>query len=778
MRIPTLLRRPALAIPAIAGLIVGIGASTAVFSAFRAIEFESMGLRDPARLAAIWLQDVPHNHPQVELSYGDWRPLHNVADVALASSVNLDFTIYRDGRPEHIDGSTVSGNFFSVLGAKPLAGRFLEPADDQPGAPVRLVLSYQTFQSRFAGDYRIIGQQIRFADSTATVVGIARPEFDFPRDTSVWLPLRVASPNIEQSMWLGVFRSVARLAPGLSLAETQSRLDAALRQDTSRPATEPVYTTQVKPIRDEAYGLARPAIAILMAAVLLLMLIACANAANLLLAMHAERRAELAMRVALGASRLRIVRLLLSESATIAAISGAGGLLLARAAIAAFQKFAPPEMPGVDRIALEWPVATFAIALTAITLFLFSLGPALLASQIDLRTSRTHVQKRLRHFAIAAEVALSAMLVCGAGLLVKSFENLAAVDPGFHSDNILTFRITTELSDQRARKAVYTQVLDRVRALPGVESAGAILLRPLSGTVGWDTIYRTEDQPSDQKANPSGNYEAISPDYFRAMRIPLIEGRDFSTNDNETAPGVVIINRSTAQRHWHNQSAIGRRLRLGGPKQPWLTVVGVVADVRYREWETAHPDFYIPYLQRAQHRSDFVIRTQGDPWKLAAAVRQAVFDVDKNQPISNVTTLEALVGRALARARFTAGLLVIVALCAGALAAIGIYGLLAYSVRQRTREIGVRSALGAKPQQVATLITIDVIRFVAAGLAAGIAGSLLTANLVRSQFYGVSAYDAPTYVLTIAVLSLISVAAAAGPAWRAASIDPASALRT
>jgi predicted permease len=519
----------------------------------------------------------------------------------------------------------------------------------------------------------------------------------------------------------------------------------------------------------------------LFAAVLLLLLIACANAANLTLALQAARSREMAVRAALGASRWRLVRMLLAESMVAAVAGGIGGLLLARAALAVFVRFAPPEMPGADRITLHGPVVAFGIALTGATVLLFGIAPAVWAARAALgsRAAGSRSHSRARGVLIAAEVALSAMLAVGAGLLARSFGNLAAIDPGFRADRVLTFRVTTELAGQQERRALYTAILERVRALPGVESAGAVLLRPLGGAVGWDTLYSVEGQsPAESKANPNGNYEAVSPDYFRTMRIPLVAGRDFDSRDTAASAGAVIVNQSVAKRHWPQGGAVGARLRLGeGPRANWLTVVGVVADVRYREWETPRPDFYVPYTQRAQHRSDFVVRTRASAWALAPAVRQAVFAVDKNQPISNLTTMETLVDHALARARLTAWLIAVLGFCATGLAAIGIYGLLAYVVRQRTREIGVRAALGARPAQVARLVALDVLRFVAAGLAAGMAGAAVAASAFRSQFFEVSPFDPASYLWMAAALAVVAILAAAAPAWRASSIDAAAALR-
>jgi predicted permease len=752
-----------------------------------------MGFADTRKLAAVWLTDPGHGQQQVELSYADWRSWRSerrVAEVALASSVNLDFTLYSGDVPEHVDGTTVTGNFFAVLGAKAWAGRLLTEDDDRAGSPLRVVLAYRLWQRQFGADYAIIGRQIRLRNGVATVVGIARPEFDFPRDVSLWAALRAAWPEVEQNATLGVFRSVARLAPTISIEQARTRLDAALRQsDGERPVGSPRLGTLVKPIRDEAYGTARPAVAMLLGAVLLLLLIACANAANLTLALHGERRHDMALRAALGAGNRHLVALLLAESVTTALAGGLGGLLLARTSLAAFARVAPPGMPAFDRIGLSWPIVLFGFALTALTVLLFGLGPALLsanAGRSDLiaglgtRWGGGRPQRRARGLLISAEVSLSVILAIGAGLLARSFARLASIDSGFRPESVLTFRVTTELPDQVSRRALYTGILDRLRSLPGVESAGAILLRPLSGAVGWDTKYAIEGQsPADSKANPNGNYEAISPGYFRTMGVRLLAGRDFDAADTEDAPGAVIINESTAKRHWPEGRAVGARLRLGDPaRASWLTVVGVVSDVRYREWESFRPDFYVPYTQRAQHRSDFVVKAHGNPRSLAQAVRHAVFAADRNQPVSNLTTMNDLVEAALARARVTATLIGSLALCAAGLAEMGIYGLLSYIVRMRIREIAIRAALGAGPFALARMVLADILRFVGAGIAVGIVGAAAISRALRAQFYDVHPLEPHTYVLAVAALVLLAVAASVAPAFRAASIDPASAIRS
>ncbi len=764
-----LLRRPAFTLPAIAGLAIGIGATTAVFSVFSTMMLQSMGVRDTSRVAAVWLTDPAHGQQQVELSYSDWRALSKAFDIALASSVNLDFPLTFNGLPEHVDSTTVTGNFFEVLGVTPLAGRFLNSSDDQPGAPARIVLSYGLWRSRFGGDYSVIGRQFQSGNSPVTVIGIARPEFDFPRDVQVWTALKPSWPDVEKNAELGVFRSVARVG---SMVGATASANVALRQsDAIRPPGTPKLNPSVIPILTEIYGSARPAVLILMVAVLLVLCVACANAANLMLARFAERKQEIAIRSALGAGRRQLIRLLLSESAVIAVAAGVVGLGIAQAGIVLLRWYAPPELPGMDQVSLNGMVLAVSVGLTALTVLLFGAGPAFVST----RPPRTQSPRAVRPWLIAGEVALSVMLVVTAGLLVRSFSKLSAIDPGFNPERVLTFRLTTQLPDRPAWQSLYTQVLERVRALPGVESAGAVLIRPLSGAVGWDTKYTIEEG----ETNPNGNFEVISPAYFHAMRIRMLAGRDFDASDNEQSVKTVIINESTANRHWPHGNAVGHRLRLGsGPKAPSLTVVGVVEDVRYHEWEAARPDFYVPLMQRALFRSDFVVKTHGDPWALAAAVRRAVFETDKTQPVSNVTTMDSLVERTLARARMSALSLASLAGCGMLLAVIGIYGLLSYAVEQRTREIGIRTALGATRGNVARVIVSEVLWYAGGGFLAGAGAAVLAASVTQSLLFQVTPADPLTYLATALIMAAIASLACAVPAWRAASIDPAAALRS
>lgn len=481
-----------------------------------------------------------------------------------------------------------------------------------------------------------------------------------------------------------------------------------------------------------------------------------------------------------------MIRLLLMDGLVLASAAGIAGLLLANLGVAVIGRMAPPDVPRMDQISIDSPVLIFGIALTFLTILIFALAPALLASKRDpheafqqssARMSSSRSQARIRGALIVAEVALSIVLLIGAGLLMRSFSELARLDPGFNPARILTFRVTLQKPDQESRRAFYTQLLGRVRALAGVESAAAVLLRPLSGNTGWDTVYTVEGQPpEEQLRNPNANYEAISPAYFRSMGIRLKAGRDFTDADVHNTAGVVIINESTAMRHWPDRPAVGQHLRLGrGPGQPWLTVVGVVSDVRYREWEAVRPDLYVPYTQRAQHRSDFVIKTHGDPTMLVSAVRREVLEIDRDQPVSNVTTMETLVDRALARSRFNSIVLGTLAGCALVLAVIGLYGVLSYTVAQRRGEIGIRMAVGATPWQMVRMVTLGGLRLTVCGTLFGLAAAWAMTRLYSSLLFQTSPLDPLTYVGAAVGLLVVAVLACAAPAIQAARLDP---LRT
>jgi len=783
----------AFTLPAVIGLALGIGATTTIFSVYHALLLGSMGFEDVGRLVSLWPTDAQHGQQHVEVCYADlreWRSRASLlSEVALASSVNLDFAITGSGQPQQVESTTVTGNFFRLLGTKPAAGRLLRDDDDVPHATPRVVISHRLWRTRFGGEPGVVGTQLRSGTDSFTIVGVAAPEFDFPRDVDLWLPLRAAWPTVEQQARVRVFRAVGRMGPGAELDALQAQLNVVARQMAeAAPAESKDLGLVATPMLDEIYGNARTALRMIGAAVLLVLLIACANAANLLLARATLRSRELAVRAALGAGRARLLRLLLMDGVILALLAGLAGLLLAKLGLLVVSRLAPADVPRMNQIALDTPVLLFGVVLSLVTVLIFALAPAWFASGRDPREaflpsgSRLTARRsssRLRGGLIVLEVALSVVLLVGAGMLMRSFEEISRLDPGFDPSRVLTFRVTLAKPDQESRRAFYSQLLGRLRALPGVESAGAVLLRPLSGNVGWDTVYTVEGQsPEEQLRNSNANYEAVSPDYFRTMGIRLIGGRDFSDADVHTAAGVVIVNESTARRHWPHQPALGRHVRLGrGPNQPWLTVVGVVNDVRYREWEAVRPDFYIPFTQRAQHRSDFVLRTHGDPALLVAAVRREVLELDKDQPISNVTTMEALVDQALARSRFNGTVLSCLAVCALVLVLIGLYGVLSYTMAQRREELGIRLAVGASPGQMVRMVLVGGLRLTLIGVVAGSVAAWALSRLYASLLFSVSPADPAVYASAALGLVAVAMVACAVPALRASRLDPLQALR-
>ncbi|HYP14064.1 MAG TPA: ABC transporter permease [Bryobacteraceae bacterium] len=789
----SLVHTRAFALPAIAALAAGIGATTAVYSVVHTMLFRSMDMKQVERLVAIWQTDPKRGQKHIEVCYNDlleWtKRTDTYAGVALASSVNLDFPLLGDAEPVQVDGTTVTGNFFELLGARPAAGRLLTPADDKPGGPLHIVISHRLWTSRYGGDPKITGRQIRAGDDTATIVGVARPEFDFPRDVDIWAPLRAAWPDVEKQARLRVFRAVARLQPDVTPQRAQAATEVVNRHiERTLPAGAGSYNALVVPLLEEIFGAARTAVWLFFGAVTLVLLIACVNAGNLMLARAAVRERELAIRAALGGSRWRLVRLLLSEALVIAAVAGALGMVLAMAGIEAITRLAPPDIPRISESSMDRPVFLFGLFLSLATVLLFGMLPAWMASGRDVHQTmqssargtadRSHT--RARNVLMGAEIAIALVLLTGSGLLIRSFQAMASVDPGFDPRGLATFRITMATGSQEKRREMYSQVLDRVRGLPGVQSAAAVLIRPLSGIVGWDTSYAVEHQDSNaQKSNPNANYEAVSPDYFRTMSIRVLEGRDFTARDTHTAPGVVIINQSTARRHWPSQSAIGKRLRTGpGPDAPWLTVVGIVNDVRYREWEAARADIYVPFMQRAQHRSDFVVKANGDAAALIPAIRRTVLDIDKNQPVSNVTTMEALVDRALSRSRFNGTVMSVLAACALALAVIGIYGVLSYTITTRTAEIGIRMAVGATPRKITGMVMVEMGLVAIVGSLAGLVGSLAASRGAASLLYQIRPTDPLVYIGSSLALVVAVILACIVPALRAATVDPIHALRS
>ncbi len=592
---------------------------------------------------------------------------------------------------------------------------------------------------------------------------------------------------------LRIFKVIARLAPGVSIEKARAEMDTiAVALERKNPEKNRGIRATVVPLAKEIYGDTRPALLFLLGAVGFVLLIACANVANLLLARAAGRRHEMAVRAALGASRRRLVGQLLAESAVISLAGAVLGLALAAAGIRALAARIPSEVPHLSRIGLDVPVVAFALAAAAATVLIAGLVPALRLSAADAgeairegasRSSEGRRTGRLRGGLVVAEVALSLALLASAVLMVRSYARLAALEPGFDPKNLISARINLSgkvYPDVPDRAAFYARMLQRIGEIPGVESAGLVLLRPLVDPVGWDYSFTIEGQTSEEQSrNPASNYEAVSAGYFRTMRIPLKRGRLFDATDRADSPKVVLVNESTARRFWPGSDPIGKRLRFGrfGSNAPWHTVVGVVGDVRYREWNGVRPDIYVPYEHWNFSRMDVLVRTTADPTSVVPALRASVRSLDPEQPLASVTTMEQVVREATAGARFTSALLSAFGFAALLLAAVGISGVISGWAAARTREFGIRMALGAGPREVSRLVLGRALGLVAAGVAIGLLLAAFVTRSLASLLFGVRPGDPGAFLASAAVLAAVALAAGYLPARRASRADPIRALR-
>jgi putative ABC transport system permease protein len=769
-------------------LALGIGVNAAMFSVINTVLLKTLPYKESDRLVAVWgrLKQVD----QVELSpneLADYRERsHSFAELAASERANLNLTGV--GEPLRLEGQAVTANLFPVLGVAPLLGRPFTAEEDRASARVA-VLSYGLWQSQFGGKADLVGKTILLDGKSYEVVGVMPNGFQYPppmtgyKPAELWLPRAL---EIETQRDAHNLFTVGLLAPGVTFAEARAEMDAIARhrqqEDSRREGT-----LNLVPLQAQIGRQLRPSLLMLAGAVGFVLLIACANVANLLLASATARQKEIAVRLALGATRLRLARQLLTESLMLALLGGGLGLALAVWGGEAIRALGASQIPRADQVKVDGAVLGFTLLLAVVTAVVFGLAPALQSSRVDLnrtlkeggRSGTGSAGHRLRNALVVAEVALSLVLLVGAGLLIKSFWRLLDVDPGFNPHNLLTVELslTSErYADESRRAAFYQQLLERLSTVPGVQSAAIVNHPPFSGRRGIN-VFKIEGRPAPQSMadTPLADFRVISPDYFRLMSIPLLAGRAFADSDSALAPHATIINQAFAERYWPGEDPVGRRLAVD---DDWLTVVGVVGDIRQSGLDQeAAPHVYVPYLQMSQRRSGMLLRTSVEPLSIVAAVRGQVNAIDADQPIYNVHAMDELIEGSLAARRLNLWLLAVFACTALLLAAVGIYGVISYSVTQRAREIGIRMALGAQAADVLKLVVRQGMIPVVMGLAAGTVGALLLTRVMATLLFGVSATDPLTFAAVALLLTLVALVACSVPALRAIKIDPMSALR-
>lgn len=801
-------KSPSFTLIAVITLALGIGATTAIFSVVYSVLLRPLDYQDPQQIMTLLNKGrgpvSPANFLDIKTNSQSFE--------RMAAAEAWGGTLVSNDKPEAISGLRMGEGLFELLGVAPLLGRSLQAEDFQPGKDQVLVLSHKLWQRGFGGDPSVVGRPLTLSGENFTVVGVMPQDFQFPPFWStraeMWSPLDLRDRATSRGG--NSLRVFARLKPGVSLTQAQAETDAINAQlARAYPDENAGINIQVDPLNEKVVGNVRPALLVLLGAVGFVLLIACANVACLLLARAATRQKEIAVRVALGASRRRILRQLLTESLLLSLCGAGVGILLAvwgvdllTTLLAGNTNSFNVRLPRLSEIKVNAVTIVFTLAVSLLTGVLFGLAPALGSSKPDLNQvlkesgrGTTGGRRRLRETLVVAELSLALVMLIGAGLLMNSFLKLQAVDPGFTPRNVLT--LTTSVAGNAeyvgpAREAFYKQLMDRLTALPGVESASAINHLPLAGDT-WGIGLIIEGRPLPQPGQGiEATFRVSRPRYFSTMGISLLAGRDFTDRDATDAPGVVIINETLARRHWPDENPIGKRLTLDDPRNnsqtaQWLTVVGVVKDVKQESWTGAPSnEIYLPFQQSRGFFTStagrytsmtIVVRTTVEPRSLAAAAQETVRALDRNIPVSNVVSMEQVIADALWQPRFNLQLIGLFAGVALVLAAVGLYGVMSYSVTQRTHEVGLRMALGAQPLDVIRLMLIQGMKLTLVGVALGLSASAALTRLMTTLLFGVSATDARTFVVVALILVSVALLACFVPARRATKVDPMTALR-
>jgi predicted permease len=803
--IRTLLKNPGFTAVAVLSLAIGIGANSAIFSVTNALFLRPLPYTDSDRLVILWSRSPGLNVPQDWFSPGQYLDIktQNTVFDETAITIGASFNLTGQVNPEHIDGARVSSSMFSLLGANAMIGRVFQSEEDQPGKPLTVILCYGFWQRYFGGENDVIGKTLTMNGNDYTVVGVMPAGFSLNKevmpavngiqiaDLLVPLPMSETARSNRGNEDFNIF---GRLRPGVSIPQAQAEMDIiADRMKQQYPANYPPnggLTISVVPLLQQVVGDISLALRVLFGAVGFVLLIACANVANLSLSRAAVRQKELAIRAAVGASRIRLIRQLLTESMLLALAGGVVGMVIAYLTIKGLRLFGPDNIPRLNDVSIDSRVLAFTMLIALLTGALFGLVPALRASRVDLNDvlkegGRSGASGRgghqTRKLLVIAEVALSLLLLIGAGLLIRSYQRVWNAYPGFDSHNVLSLRLSLPGNKYPKPESItqfFRRVVERLDVAPEVESVATTYSLPMSTVaLAWEPISIEGYAPNGAQELIISNVRIVSPEYFRTMRIPLVRGRYFDEHDTKGAMETVIVDEAMAERFWPKEDPLGKRMQRGGSGS-WRTVVGVISDAKQYSTEKEPPiAVYYPFEQFAARNMFLVIRTSRDAAGMIEAVTKEIQAIDPEMPVFDVSTMDQRLHDSLARQRFAMFLLGLFAVVASILAVIGIYGVMAYSVNERTHEIGIRMALGAQPANVLQLVIRQALALTSLGIATGLASAFALTRIMSSLLFGVGATDGLTFVMTPLLLGIVALVASYIPARRAARVDPMIALR-
>lgn len=785
-------RNPAFTLSALGALALGIGANTAVFSVLQGVLLRPLPVHNPDRLVMIFdafQQQGVDRGPACIADFLDWKARARSFQ-SLDAIAGQRFTLTGEGEAEQLAGSSVTAGVFDTLGVQPILGRAFAPGDDKPGAPRKTLISESLWRRRFRSDPAIIGRPIVLNGRPYTVNGVVSDNFQLGGNTDIWAILTLNPPTRRGPFFL---RGIARLKPGITVEQAAAEMQTlarAVEQDTPRDYSR--LNFPVAGLREVIVGDVRPLLWILSAAVVIVFLIAITNAANLMFARAATRQRETAIRLSIGAGRAQLVRQWLTEAALLALAGGVLGLALARAGVAALQFLAPEGLPRLNEITVDSGVLLFTLSAAAISALAFGLGPALAAARAPLsdslkeggRGGESHALRRLRSVLVIGQIGLSVLLLTGAGLFLRSLQQLGNVAPGFQvpPSQVLTMRVSPtgpRYNPTPNLAAYWDQLLARVRAVPGVANASIAITMP-PDRLAFTDGYEIEGKPAPAGSeHPSVPVPFVSRDYFQTLGIPLLNGRTFDTRDRAGTPPVTVISETFARRHFPNENPVGRRIRHGNIQgNPFMEIIGVVGNVKYQGVETEDTPVYYELSDQSPSRPMWLlVRTQGDAAALTQTIRGEIRAIDPNVPVDRISTMVEALGESVSLPRFRGFLMSVFAAAALLLAAIGIYGLIAYSVAQRRQEIGIRIALGATRSGVIGLIVGQGGRLAIAGIGIGLAAAAATGRYLEKMLFGITPSDAVTFAAVPLLLAAVAILASLVPALRAAAIDPVTTLR-